>query len=197
MIGSDGGVFLLSGADRRIGLIDQLAALFPERDECCVRRSIGQVDKERSFAATRYAAKSWARAHWVVARIEATRKGVDTRSVVNNLRGGSAQHLYETVYCARGQAENLIKRHKSPLASDRTSCRSPLANQMRVILHTAAYWLVRTVCDAIPEHELLASGEFSTFWLRLLKIALPVRETASRIRLGFARIARVPRCSAI
>ena len=28
---------------------------------------------------------------------------------------------------------------KSPLASDRTSCRSPLANQMRLILHTAAY----------------------------------------------------------
>lgn len=40
---------------------------------------------------------------------------------------------------ARGQAENLIKQHKSQLASDRTSCRSPLANQVRLVLHTAAY----------------------------------------------------------
>jgi hypothetical protein len=31
---------------------------------------------------------------------------------------------------ARGQAENLIKRHKTQLASDRTSCRSANANQM-------------------------------------------------------------------
>jgi hypothetical protein len=46
--------------------------------------------------------------------------------------------------------ENLIKRHKSQLASDRTSCRSPLANQMRLILHTAAYWLVRVIQAAIP-----------------------------------------------
>jgi hypothetical protein len=45
-------------------------------------------------------------------------------------------------------AENLIKLHKAQLASDRTSCRSPLANQMRLILHTAAYWLMLTVRDA-------------------------------------------------
>ena len=102
------------------------------------------------------------------------------------LREGSAKHLYEKVYCARGQAENLIKRHKSQLASDRTSCRSPLANQMRLILHTAAYWLMRTVRDAIPRTQPLASGEFSTIRLRLLKIAVRVRETGSRIRLAFA-----------
>jgi hypothetical protein len=32
---------------------------------------------------------------------------------------GSARHLYETVYCLRGQMENLIKLHKAQLASDR------------------------------------------------------------------------------
>ena len=55
------------------------------------------------------------------------------------------RHGCNGLYCARGQAENRIKRHKSQLASDRTSCRSPLANQMRLILHTAAYWLMLTV----------------------------------------------------
>ena len=57
---------------------------------------------------------------------------------------------------------------------------------MRLILHTAAYWLMRTVRDAIPRPHPLASGEFSTIRLRLLKIAVRVRETASRIRLAFA-----------
>src|ERR1700733_2313300 len=87
---------------------------------------------------------------------------------------------------ARGQAENLIKRHKSQLASDRTSCRSPLANQMRLILHTAAYWLMRSMQDAIPRPHPLAKGEFSTLRLRLLKVAVRIRETATRIRLAFA-----------
>ena len=105
---------------------------------------------------------------------------------MTNLKWGCPKHLYERIYCARGQAENLIKRHKSQLASDRTSCRSPLANQMRLILHTAAYWLVRTIRDAILKSEPLASGEFSTIRLRLLKVAVRVRETGSRVRLAFA-----------
>ena len=57
---------------------------------------------------------------------------------------------------------------------------------MRLILHTAAYWLMLTVRDEIPDMQPLASGEFSTIRLRLLKIAVRVKETASRIRLAFA-----------
>src|ERR1700739_1017411 len=38
--------------------------------------------------------------------------------------GARAEDIYERLYCARGQAENLIKLHKAHLASDRTSCRS-------------------------------------------------------------------------
>lgn len=41
---------------------------------------------------------------------------------------GSAAHCLHVIYCARGQAENQIKMHRSQL-SDRTSCRSPIANQ--------------------------------------------------------------------
>jgi DDE family transposase len=140
----------------------------------------------RDYTETSYAAKSWSHARRVVARIEATYKGLDTRYVVTNITRGGAQWLYDTVYCARGQAENLIKRHKSQLASDRTSCRSPVANQMRLILHTAAYWLTLDVRNAIPGPQPLASGEFSTIRLRLFKIAVRIKETASRIRLAFA-----------
>lgn len=162
------------------------AQVFAQADEACVRRAVGDLDVVRDHTETRYAAKSWSHPRRVVARIEATRKGLDVRYVVTNLSYGSSAWLYDSLYCARGQAENLIKRHKSQLASDRTSCRSPWANQMRLILHTAAYWLIRMVRDAIPRPQPLASGEFVTIRLRLLKIAVRIKETASRIRLAFA-----------
>jgi hypothetical protein len=166
---------------------DTLGALvFAKADEVRTRRAIGNLDAVRDFTETRYAAKSWSRPRRVVARIEATRKGLDIRYVVTSIARCDAASLYSGIYCARGQAENLIKRHKSQLASDRTSCRSPLANQMRLILHTAAYWLMRSMQGAIPRPHPLAKGEFSTLRLRLLKVAVRIRETATRIRLAFA-----------
>jgi hypothetical protein len=162
------------------------AQVFAKTDDVCVRRAIANLDVVRNYTETQYGAKSWSQLRRVVARIEATRKGLDVRYVVTNITYGTAEWLYDSIYCPRGQAENLIKRHKSQLASDRTSCRSPLANQMRLILHTAAYWLMLTVRDAIPKPQALANGEFSTIRLRLLKIAVRIKETASRIKLSFA-----------
>ena len=120
----------------------------------------------------------------VVARLEATTRGFDARYVVTSL-SGEARRLYEDVYCARGQAENLIKMHKGQLASDRTSCQSPLANQLRLVLHTAAYWLMLTLRDAIPRAAPLARAEFATLRLRLLKIGARVIEKATRVRIHF------------
>jgi hypothetical protein len=57
---------------------------------------------------------------------------------------------------------------------------------MRLILHTAAYWLMLAVRNAIPKPQPLAGGEFSTIRLRLLEIAVRIKETTSRIRLAFA-----------
>jgi hypothetical protein len=51
VISSDGGVFLLAGADHRIGLIDLLAALFPDaRDPSQVTHSMADLLRERFFA---------------------------------------------------------------------------------------------------------------------------------------------------
>ena len=155
-------------------------------DDIRTRRALDQKPCLRGFAETSYRAKSWNKERRACARIEATTKGLDIRFVVTSLQTGSAQHIYQTLYCARGQAENLIKLHKAQLASDRTSCRSPLANQMRLILHTAAYWLILTVRDAIPVAHALATAEFTTIRLRLLKLGTRVIETAARVRLAFA-----------
>ena len=111
---------------------------------------------------------------------------MDIRYVVASLANGSAKHIYDTLYCAPGQAENLIKRQQTHLASDRTSCRSANANQMRLILHIAACWLLWRVQQAIPKTSALALAEFATLRLRLLKVAARVIEAASPIRVAFA-----------
>ena len=155
-------------------------------DDVRVRWAEGEAPVVRRYAETRYGAGSWKCERRVAARIEASSNGLDIRYVVTNIRRGSAEWLYDTLYCERGQAENLIKLHKTQLASDRTSCRSPLANQVRLILHTAAYWLLLTLRDAIPKPQALASAEFKTLRLRLIKVAARVIETATRVRIAFA-----------
>ena len=151
-------------------------------DDLCVRRAESGADKRRTWTDLRYGAKTWTRERRVVARLEATTLGLDIRYVVTSL-AGTPEQLYQTVYCARGNAENFIKLHKTQLASDRTSCRSPNANQFRLILHTAAYWLLHTLRAAIPPLSALARAEFATLRLRLIKIAARVAEGAARIRV--------------
>ena len=155
-------------------------------DDIRTRRALDQKLCLRGFAETRYQAKSWDKNRRACARIEATTKGLDIRFVVTSLAEGTAQYVYETLYCARGQAENLIKLHKTQLASDRTSCRSPRANQMRLILHTASYWLILAIRDTIPQTHALATAEFTTIRLRLLKLGARIIETAARVRIAFA-----------
>jgi hypothetical protein len=158
------------------------ATVQPISDDLCVRRAEGGEEKRRTWTAFDYAAKSWTKQRHVVARLEATARGFDARYVVTTLKG-SAAHLYEIVYCARGQAENFIKLHKTQLASDRTSCRSPRANQFRLILHTAAYWLLHTLRAAAPKRSRWKTAEFATVRLRLIKLAARVVEGAARIRI--------------
>lgn len=186
-----------NGIDYIFGLagncvLDRLVEV--EADDIRTRRAEGKLAVLRGYAETRYAAKSWTRERRVVARIEAKeseeddmlRRGLDIRYVVTSLKKGNAEHVYDTVYCARGQAENLIKQHKAQTASDRTSCRSPLANQFRLILHTAAYWLLLDVRNQVPSWHPLRQSEFVSIRLHLLKVAGRVIETASRIRVALA-----------
>ncbi|MFL5257592.1 MAG: transposase, partial [Rhodopila sp.] len=67
----------------------------------------------------------------------------------------------------------------------RTSCRDPLANQVRLILHTAAYWLLLCVRDAIPGPQPLATAAFTTLRLGLIKIGACITETARQVRIAF------------
>jgi hypothetical protein len=174
-------VFGLPGTKPLSKKVDETA------DAVRVERALDDKDVVRGYAEARCRAKSWDRERRAIARIEATRLGLDIRFIVTNLAHGAPQWLYDSLYCARGQAENLIKLHKTQLCSDRTSCRSALANQVRLVLHTAAYWLMLGVRDAIPSPRDLAKTEFSTLRLRLLKIAERVIETAMQRRASAGR----------
>jgi hypothetical protein len=154
--------------------------------------AVSSKAKLRTFANFMYQAGSWKRPRKVVARLECSlqpvagetgmRQEVDIRYVVTSLKG-SAQHLYQNVYCQRGQMENLIKLHKAQLASDRMSFHSATANQVRLVLHTAAFWLMHGVRAAIPKISPLASCEFATIRERLIKIGARVIEHIARIRV--------------
>jgi len=81
----------------------------PLADAVRVQRALTQASAVRYHTEVRYGAQSWHGERRVAARIEATPQGLDIRYVVTNLRRGSAEWLYAAMYCARGQAENLIK----------------------------------------------------------------------------------------
>jgi len=165
-------------------------------DNLIIHHAKSSQEKVRTYTSFRYQASTWTRPRKVVARLECSlqpdtggeitstgmRQEVDIRYVVTSLKG-PAKHLYEDVYCQRGQMENLIKLHKAQMASDRMSCHSATANQVRLVLHTAAYWLMLSVRDAIPETDPLAKAEFNTLRERLIKIGARVIERLARIRI--------------
>ena len=187
-----------NGVDYIFGLAGNAALhglAYETADDLKVRRAEAGTDRMRGFASFDYAAGSWKRERRVIARLEATTRGFDARYIVTSLTG-EPRRLYEGVYCARGQAENLIKQHKVQLASDRTSCQSPLANQFRLVLHTAAYWLMLALRDAVPRRMPLHWAEFATLRQHLLKIGARVVEKAARIRIHSPRPAPTPPCSA-
>ncbi len=161
-------------------LLDRTAAL---AEDAAVRRAEENADKIRNFHDFRYAAKSWKVERRVIGRIEATRQGSDTRFIVTNLTG-TPRWLYEVLYCGRGQAENLIKAHKLHLASDRTSCSNATANQFRLLVHTAAYWLLHTLKGLAAKTSFWRDAQFDTIRLAFVKIAARVTEMVTRIKVS-------------
>jgi hypothetical protein len=170
-------LFGLAGNPVLLGRVAQLA------EGVALARVEGEAAKVRRYDELAYAAKSWGAERRVIARVEASDRGTDSRFIVTNLRG-TPRWLYEDVYCARGQAENLIKAHKRHLASDRTSCTKATANQFRLVLHTAAYWLLHTLRGLTPKASFWRDAQFDTIRLALIKVAARVTELATRIKVA-------------
>jgi hypothetical protein len=132
---------------------------------------------------TSYAAGTWDRERRVVYKAEVLEKGPNTRFVVTD-HPEPPLDLYD-YYIDRGQCENYIKDFKNALAADRLSDHRFFANDGRLLLHAAAYGLLYTLRRWLTGTD-LATAQFDTIRLRLLKLAGRVREWSGRVRLHLA-----------
>jgi hypothetical protein len=128
----------------------------------------------------------------VIGKAEVMAAGDNPRFVVTNLPVGGfkgeadrerfvPQRLYEELYCARGDMENVLKQQVLDLQADRLSTHHLASNQLRLWLATFGYLLME---------RLRALGLAGTEWaqatagsvrLKLLKVAAQVRVSVRRV----------------
>jgi len=130
-----------------------------------------------------YQAKSWSEARKVVAKVEMTDKGLNVRFISTDLLEAKAKALHEQIYSLRGNDELYIKEHKTYTRSDRTSCHRFLANQFRLFLHSAAYVVLHAFRSNLLKGTSLATANFASIRLILLKVGARVIEMKTRIKL--------------
>jgi len=137
-------------------------------------------EKQRLFGETVYGAQTWNHPRRVILKAERLLEGPNLRFIVTNLPG-DPQALYDGVYCQRGEMENRIKEQQLCLFADRTSCRTMLANQFRLLLASAAYVLVESLRRLGLAGTPLANARADTIRLKLFKIGARVVASVRRI----------------
>lgn len=132
--------------------------------------------------------KSWSRPRRVIGKAEHLAKGANPRFIVTSLsrEEGSAQALYEELYCARGEMENRIKEQQLCLFADRTSTHRLASNQLRLWLSSVAYMLLNELRRLGLAGTELARARCDTIRTKLLKIGGQVRVTVRRVWVHWA-----------
>ena len=131
---------------------------------------------------------SWSCARRVVGKAEVTGGDANPRFVVTSLKSSEvgAQHLYEAIYCARGEMENRIKECQLDLFADRTSAATMRANQLRLWFASMAYVLLCALRRIGLAYTQFADATCGTIRLKLLKIGALVRISVRRIKVAMA-----------
>lgn len=138
------------------------------------------------YGECRYAAGTWPERRRVIIKAEVVRHPGrepkdNPRFVVTNLKH-SPRHLYEAIYCERGDIENRIKELHHGLQIDRTSCTRFLANQLRGLLSAAAYVLYQEL-RLRAARTAYRCAQVSTLREHLLKLGAWVHSSVRRIVL--------------
>jgi hypothetical protein len=178
-------VDFLFGLGRNARLLAEITA---ELDRAAARsRRSGRP--ERCFESFMWTTReSRSRPRRIVAKAEWTQGEANPRFVVTSLtrRQCKTRHLYEKVYCARGEMENRIKECQLDIFADRTSAATMRANQLRLWLHSMAYVLLCAL-RRIGLHDTdLADATCGTIRLKLLKIGALVNISVRRIKVAMA-----------
>jgi len=131
---------------------------------------------------------SWSHNRRVVGKAEVTGGEANPRFVVTSLKQNEvgAQHLYEAIYCARGEMENRIKECQLDLFADRTSAATMRANQLRLWFASMAYVMLCALRRIGLAHTQFADATCGTIRLKLLKIGALVRISVRRIKVAMS-----------
>jgi hypothetical protein len=131
---------------------------------------------------------SWSHQRRVVGKAEWTGGEANPRFIVTSLSRTEheARHLYEKVYCARGEMENRIKECQLDLFADRTSAKTMRANQLRLWFASMAYVLMCALRRIALQHTQFAQATCGTIRLKLFKIGALVRISVRRIKIAMA-----------
>jgi hypothetical protein len=133
----------------------------------------------REYGEFIYGARTWRHPRRIVVKAEITQGDLNPRFVVTSLLELSDVEAY-LFYCGRGEQENRIKEIKLDLSSGRTSCHSFLANQFRLLMHTAACMLMGVLQESLAGTR-FAKAQIGTLRTRILKVGARVVETARKI----------------
>jgi hypothetical protein len=184
-------VFYCLGLAKNSVLVDKLgSALADARARYCLTGAA----HTRVFTEFDYQTqKSWSRARRVVGKAEVMAAGDNPRFVVTNLpKKGFAEdkpdrerftpeRLYEDLYCARGEMENVLKQQTLDLKADRMSTHHLASNQLRLWFSAFAYLLLERVRALGCHGTELARATVGSVRLKLLKVAAQVTVSVRRV----------------
>lgn len=137
--------------------------------------------KQRLFTAFDYAAGTWRRVRWVIAKAEHSEQGSNPRFIVTNIVG-DARKIYDRRYCQRGEMENRVK-EQMMLFADRVSAHQWWSNQWRLCLSAMAYTLVEALRRMALSGTELAQATCATIRAKLIKIGTVVVKKLTIVRL--------------
>jgi hypothetical protein len=137
--------------------------------------------KQRLFTAFDYAAGTWRRLRWVIAKAEHTDKGSNPRFILTNIVG-DGQRIYDRRYCQRGEMENRVK-EQMMLFADRVSAHRWWTNQWRLLLSALAYTLMEALRRLALAGTALAQATCATIRAKLIKIGAVVVTKLTVLRL--------------
>jgi hypothetical protein len=158
-----------------------------------MRWCLSGAARVREFAEFEYqTVKSWSRARRVIGKAEVTAQGQNPRFLVTNLPARSSKgdkdsmrfipaRLYEELYCARGEMENVLKQQTLDLRADRMSTHYLASNQLRLWLAAFAYLLLERMRTLGLAGTELARATAGSVRLKLLKVAGQVRVSVRRV----------------
>ena len=191
----DNGVDYVFGLAKNSRLIEEIAAELDDAKAELART--GQ--RARRFKDFTYRTRdSWSRerrvvgkAEWIRAQATEDKEASDKanpRFIVTTLpvEGAEPQHLYEEIYCARGEMENRIKECQLDLFADRTSTATMRGNQLRLWFASLAYVLIAALRRIGLAQTRFAKATCGTIRLKLFKIGALVNVSVRRITIAMA-----------